>query len=223
MSGSTWSGFNWPCSDDGSPVCLWRARCAATCTPGSEVAGRENRLPEREPLRSGPTLFYASSYGYRPGRRTQDAIAEAVHFGNNHYEWIVEVDVEACFDEIDHRALVSELERRIGNRRVLGLVRAFLKAGVMTEAGRFERRLTGTPQGGIISPLLANVALNVLDQEFNARWPKTQGQGNWQRRKGFATCGSSPMRTTSWSWSKAPKRKRRRLWPSCRHSCDRSG
>jgi RNA-directed DNA polymerase len=133
--------------------------------------------------------FYDSSYGYRPGRRAHDAIAEIVHLGNTPalYEWVIEADIEACFDHIDHRMLMSEIERRIGDRRVLALIRAFLKAGVMTEAGRFERRLTGTPQGGIISPLLANVALNVLDQEFEARWPKTQGQRHWQRRKGFAT------------------------------------
>ena len=134
--------------------------------------------------------FYASSYGYRAGRRIQDAIAEIVHFGNNHYEWIVEADVEACFDRIDHRALVSEVERRIGDRRVLGLVRAFLKAGVMTEAGRLERTLTGTPQGGIASPLLANVALSVLDREFEQRWAATTRytrKRHYLRSKGLAT------------------------------------
>ena len=130
--------------------------------------------------------FYASSYGYRPGRRTQDAIAEIVHFGNVTYEWVIEADIEACFDEIDHRALMFEVERRIGDRRVLHLIRAFLKAEVMTEAGRLERRLTGTPQGGIVSPLLCNVALSVLDRDFESRWEKKpyrrqqlvrQGQG----------------------------------------------
>lgn len=136
--------------------------------------------------------FYASSYGYRPGRRTQDAIAEIVHLGNHpaRYEWVIEADVEACFDRLDRRAIMSEIERRVGDRRVLALLRAFLKAGVMTEAGRLERRITGTPQGGIISPLLMNVALDVLDREFEQRWAamsRYPTHRQYLRRRGFAT------------------------------------
>ncbi len=98
--------------------------------------------------------FYASSYGYRPGRRAQDAIAEIVHFANptSSYEWVIEADVEACFDRLDRKIIMTEVERRIGDRRVLALIRAFLRAGVLTEAGHLERRLTGTPQGGIATP-----------------------------------------------------------------------
>lgn len=90
-------------------------------------------------------IFYASSYGYRPGRRTQDAIAEIYHFTQapSLYEWVIEGDIEACFDNIDHVALMRRVERRIGDRRVLKLIRAFLKAGVMTEAGRLDRTITG--------------------------------------------------------------------------------
>lgn len=136
--------------------------------------------------------FYASSYGYRPGRRSQDAIAEIVHFANppSNYEWVIEGDIEACFDRIDHRAVVAEVERRIGDRRVLALVRAFLRAGVMTEAGSFERRLTGTPQGGIVSPLLANIALSGLDREFERRWndmSRYTGRRQYLRSKGLPT------------------------------------
>lgn len=131
--------------------------------------------------------FHASSYGYRPGRRVLDAIAEIYQLGkpSSSYEWIIEADIEACFDRLEHRAITSELERRFGDRRVLALVRAFLKAGVMTEAGRLERRLTGTPQGGILSPLLMNVALDVLDREF-----EVCRDSNLRRRmryKGMAT------------------------------------
>ncbi len=116
--------------------------------------------------------FYPSSYGYRPARRAQDAIAEIVHFAQDPsaYEWVVEADIEACFDRIDHGQLMAEVERRIGDRRVLTLVRAFLRAGVMRETGRLERTITGTPQGGIVSPLLANIALTALDRRYAADW-----------------------------------------------------
>ena len=116
--------------------------------------------------------FYPSCYGYRPARRAQDAIAEILHFTRDPsgYEWVVEADIEACFDRIDHGQLMAEVTRRIGDRRVLALVRAFLKAGVMRETGRLERTITGTPQGGIVSPLLANIALTALDRHYEADW-----------------------------------------------------
>ena len=95
--------------------------------------------------------FYPSSYAYRPARRTQDAIAEIVHFTKapSNYEWVIETDVEACFDRLSHCLILDEVRRRIKDKRVLGLIRAFLKAGLMTETGRLERTVTGTPQGGI--------------------------------------------------------------------------
>ncbi|MCA1709117.1 MAG: group II intron reverse transcriptase/maturase [Actinobacteria bacterium] len=114
--------------------------------------------------------FYASSYAYRPGRRTQDAIAETHHFTTRTYEWIVETDVEACFDQLPHSLILGELGRRVGDKRVLALVRLFLKAGLMTETGRLQRTVTGTPQGGIASPLLANIALSALDRQYEADW-----------------------------------------------------
>ena len=75
--------------------------------------------------------FYPSSYGYRPGRRAQDAIAELHRFVANpsNYEWIIEADIEACFDRIDNAQLMGAVRRRIGDRRVLALVRALLAAG----------------------------------------------------------------------------------------------
>ncbi|MGZ6590323.1 MAG: reverse transcriptase domain-containing protein, partial [Solirubrobacteraceae bacterium] len=106
--------------------------------------------------------FQPCSYGYRPGRRTQDAIAE-IHFlttSPRSYEWIVEGDIKACFDELSHSAIVDRVRRRIQDKRVLALIRAFLKAGIMTEQGRLQGTVTGTPQGGILSPLMANVALS---------------------------------------------------------------
>jgi len=138
------------------------------------------------------TDFYPSSYGYRPGRRAQDAIAEIHRFTSNpsNYEWVVEADIEACFDRIGHAQLMGEVRRRIEDRRVLALVRGFLKAGAMRETGRLERTVTGTPQGGIISPLLANIALTALDRHYQADWRRMSYHTSSRqslRRKGFPT------------------------------------
>lgn len=92
--------------------------------------------------------FQPCSYGFRPNRRAQDAIAEIRHFAANGYEQVLEADIQACFDEIDHVALMGRIRCRVGDKKVLALVKAFLKAGVMTTAGEREDTLTGTPQGG---------------------------------------------------------------------------
>lgn len=114
--------------------------------------------------------FFPCSYGFRPNRRAHDAVAEVRHFTSHSYEWIVEGDIKACFDEIDHTVLMDRVRRRIGDKRVLTLVKAFLKAGVLGEDGLLRDNDTGTPQGSILSPLLSNVALSVLD-EFVAQEP----------------------------------------------------
>jgi RNA-directed DNA polymerase len=95
--------------------------------------------------------FQPCSYGFRPGRRAQDAIAEVHYLTSRSYEWVVEADIEARFDRIDHVALMDRVRDRIGDRRVLGLVKAFLKAGIMTEHARLAETVTGTPQGGIMT------------------------------------------------------------------------
>ena len=136
------------------------------------------------------TGFYQSSYAYRPGRRCHDAIAEIYHFAMHSYEWIVETDVEACFDQLPHGLITDEVRRRVVDKRVLALIRAFLKAGVMTETGRLQRTITGTPQGGIASPLLANIALSALDRQYEADWQQMssyQGKRQDLRRKGLPT------------------------------------
>ena len=116
------------------------------------------------------TDFKPCSYGFRPRRRAQDAIAEIHFLGSRTYEWVFEADIKACFDEIDHTALMGRVRHRIGDKRVLGLVKAFLKAGVLSEDGNSRETITGTPQGGILSPLLANIALSVLDEHFTQKW-----------------------------------------------------
>jgi RNA-directed DNA polymerase len=125
--------------------------------------------------------FQPCSYGFRPGRRAQDAIAEVRHFAMHSYEWVLEGDIEACFDRIDHPALLGRVRRRIEDKRVLALIKAFLRAGIMTEHGGFQDTVTGTPQGGILSPLLANIALSALDEHFAQAW--TAMGSEWQRRQ----------------------------------------
>jgi RNA-directed DNA polymerase len=110
------------------------------------------------------------SYGFRPHRRAHDAIAEIHQFGTHGYRWVLDADIEACFDRIDHTALLGRVRGRITDKRVLALVKAFLKAGILTELGDHEDTHTGTPQGGILSPLLANIALSVLDEHVHGPW-----------------------------------------------------
>ena len=110
--------------------------------------------------------FLPCSYGFRPNRRAHDAVAEIHHFASRSYEWIVEGDIKACFDEISHAALMDRVRRRIGDRRVLALVKAFLKAGILDEDGTLADTNAGTPQGSILSPLLSNVALSILDEHI---------------------------------------------------------
>jgi RNA-directed DNA polymerase len=98
--------------------------------------------------------FQPCSYGFRPRRRAQDAIAEIQFFASapRNYTWVLEADIKACFDEIDHTALMDRVRRRIGDKRVLGLVKMFLKAGILSEDGAVRDTVTGTPQGGILTP-----------------------------------------------------------------------
>jgi RNA-directed DNA polymerase len=95
--------------------------------------------------------FKPCSYGFRPRRRAQDAIAEIHHLATRSYEWVLEGDITACFDEISHTALMGRVRDRIGDRRVLGLVKAFLHAGVLSEDGVVRGTKTGTPQGSLCS------------------------------------------------------------------------
>lgn len=126
--------------------------------------------------------FRPCSHGFRPGRRAQDAIAEIQHLTSVRYEWVLEGDITACFDEIDHSALMGRVRDRIGDKRVLGLIKAFLKAGVLSEDGINRDTDTGTPQGGILSPLLANISLCVLDDHFADTWNSDMATA-WQRKK----------------------------------------
>ena len=134
--------------------------------------------------------FKPCSYGFRPSRRAHDAIAEIHHFASEsiNYRWVLECDIKACFDEISHVALMDRLRVRIKDKRICSLVKAFLKSGVLTELGNREDTLTGTPQGGILSPLLANIALSELDDYFDQQWRRdmsTDKQRAKRRRNGL--------------------------------------
>jgi RNA-directed DNA polymerase len=132
--------------------------------------------------------FYPHSYGYRPGRRAQDAIAEIHKLTTQGYEWVVEGDITACFDNVDHQILVGLVADRIADRKVLRLVRGFLRAGIIEQHGGFAASLTGTPQGGVVSPLLANIYLSLLDRHFQRIWEQDMSppwRRQHRRRKGL--------------------------------------
>ena len=106
--------------------------------------------------------FAASSYGFRPGRGCKDALREVERLLQQGTGHVVYVDIKGYFDNIAHQALLRLVEERIADGKVLGLIEAFLKQGVLEE-GIITDPLTGSPQGGIISPMLANIYLNPLD------------------------------------------------------------
>ena len=114
--------------------------------------------------------FEPVSYGFRPKRRAQDAIAEIHYYGTRGYHWVLDADIEAAFDNVSHPAVMDRVRARVKDKRVLALVKAFLKAGVLTELGEHRETLTGTPQGGILSPLIFNIALSALDEHLTAPW-----------------------------------------------------
>jgi RNA-directed DNA polymerase len=133
--------------------------------------------------------FKPCSYGFRPNRRAHDAIAEIRQLAAHRYEWALEGDITACFDEISHSVLMDRVRARVGDRRVMGLVKAFLKAGILGEDGVERETITGTPQGGILSPLLSNIALSILDEHFAQAWEAmgTPNQRHRRRAKGLST------------------------------------
>ena len=114
--------------------------------------------------------FEECSYGFRPGRSAQGALNAIRKAGNAGHDWVVDADIEKYFDSIDHELLMEAVQKRITDPKVLKLIRRWLKAGVM-EDGAVHEAERGTPQGGVISPLLSNIYLGELDR----RWRSLQG------------------------------------------------
>jgi group II intron reverse transcriptase/maturase len=112
--------------------------------------------------------FSSHSHGFRPGKRAHDAVVEAQRYIQTGRKWVVDVDLAAFFDRVQHDVLMGRLAKRIEDRRVLGLIRRYLNAGMMANGITTERH-EGTPQGGPLSPLLANVLLDEVDKELEKR------------------------------------------------------
>jgi group II intron reverse transcriptase/maturase len=112
--------------------------------------------------------FSEHSYGFRPGRRAQDAVLAAQAYVQSGRRVVVDVDLEKFFDRVNHDILIDRLSKRIGNAGVIRLIRAYLDSGIMSD-GVVRQRYQGTPQGGPLSPLLANVLLDEVDKELERR------------------------------------------------------
>lgn len=112
--------------------------------------------------------FHDYSYGFRPNRCAQQAVIKALEMMNDGHNWIVDIDLEKFFDTVDHDKLITIIGRTIKDGDVISIVRKFLVSGIMI-GDEYEDSIIGTPQGGNISPLLANIMLNELDKEMEAR------------------------------------------------------
>lgn len=113
-------------------------------------------------------IFSAYSFGFRPGRSAHQALKKAGQYVGEGYSYVVDIDLEKFFDKVNHNRLLSVLSRRIADRKLLDLLRQFLKAGILL-GGLQDQRTAGTPQGSPLSPILSNIVLDELDKELERR------------------------------------------------------
>jgi RNA-directed DNA polymerase len=112
--------------------------------------------------------FSPSSFGFRPGRSAHQAVRQAKSYIGEGYRWVVDIDIEKFFDHVHHDRLMAKLSQKIEDKRILHLIRRYLKVGIMMNRVVVERH-QGTPQGGPLSPWLSNVVLDELDRELERR------------------------------------------------------
>ena len=113
--------------------------------------------------------FHPSSYGYRPGKSCHDAISKATVFIREYQrKWVVDMDLSKCFDKLDHEIIINSVKRKVTDGSILKLIQQFLSSGVMI-GNQWEASNIGSPQGGVISPLLANIYLDAFDQKMKRR------------------------------------------------------
>ncbi len=180
----------------GRPRPNWRG-CTTNCVPGRIVRNRCGGLGYPSPAarsngrwgyrrcaiasckarcgtywnRSSRRNLPGSSYGFRPGRGAKDALRRVDTLLKAGHVWVVDADLKSYFDTIPHDRLLARVKERVADGRVLALVESFLRAGVLEEAKGWQPTERGTPQGGVISPLLANVYLDPLDHQMEqAGW-----------------------------------------------------
>ena len=135
--------------------------------------------------------FLCNSNGFRLGRSTLECVLPLYQYGNRevNYNWVIEGDIQACFDNINHETLMKSIQKRIGDRKVLRLMWRFLKAPVKDKEHKLAKAKKGVPQGAILSPLLANIALNEFDQYWFERWGTLDFHQRERRLKhGQANC-----------------------------------
>jgi RNA-directed DNA polymerase len=132
--------------------------------------------------------FSRHSYGFRPNRSTYDAISYLYNMltgsSGATYQWVIEGDIASYFDTIPHRRLIKAVKKRVADRDTRDLLWKFLRAGVMHQ-DTMKETLTGTPQGGIVSPLLANIYLHELDRYMESNYLNlSENQRHWRRKRG---------------------------------------
>jgi retron-type reverse transcriptase len=125
------------------------------------------RLLQKRQALFDPT-FHAQSFGFRPGKSAHDAVRAAQSYVQAGKDWVVDMDITKFFDRVNHDLLINRIGQTIRDQRVLGLMGRYLRAGVMME-GLVQASEEGTPQGGPLSPLLANIYLDALDRELEQR------------------------------------------------------